>query len=252
MPPPPKPATSPAAYRPGQRLAVGAQDPRVEVGLQPAERLAGEDVQPHRDQRAGLGVEEPVRGRDPDQPVAAVARGRRGSPSTCRSLVNALSISRSRATIGALDVVEVSSGCVGERVHARRPARAGRRRTTKSSPCCLNASTGAGAPGRTRPSTCRTSLAGEVGVLLRAGERELLLDDLLGQHEPGVVVPGGAGCARACRGCRSRGTAAPGSRRPVASSHSDDGPGRIRMPCPGQIGSQLRDALGVVPHPVRG
>ena len=30
-----------------------------------------------------------------------------------------------------------------------------------------------------------------------------------------------------------------GSRLPVASSHSDDGPGRMRMPCIGQIGSQF-------------
>ena len=28
-----------------------------------------------------------------------------------------------------------------------------------------------------------------------------------------------------------------GNRLPVASSHSDDGPGMIRMPCIGQIGS---------------
>ena len=46
------------------------------------------------------------------------------------------------------------------------------------------------------------------------------------------------------------GNSGAGSRRPVASSHSDDGPGRMRMPCPGQIGSQFCDALGVVPHPV--
>ena len=30
-----------------------------------------------------------------------------------------------------------------------------------------------------------------------------------------------------------------GSRRPVASSQRDEGPGRIRMPCRGQIGSQF-------------
>ena len=30
-----------------------------------------------------------------------------------------------------------------------------------------------------------------------------------------------------------------GRRRPSASNHSDDGPGRIRMPCIGQTGSQF-------------
>ena len=36
------------------------------------------------------------------------------------------------------------------------------------------------------------------------------------------------------------GNSGTGRRVPVASSHSDDGPGRMRMPCAGQIGSQLR------------
>jgi hypothetical protein len=35
-------------------------------------------------------------------------------------------------------------------------------------------------PGQGEPDV----LAGQVGVLLRAGQRELLLDDLLGEHEP--------------------------------------------------------------------
>ena len=52
---------------------------------------------------------------------------------------------------------------------------------------------------------------------------------------PSVSKPGNSGTGRRC---------------PVASSHSDDGPGRMRMPCIGQIGSQLLDALGVVPHAV--
>ena len=30
-----------------------------------------------------------------------------------------------------------------------------------------------------------------------------------------------------------------GNRRPRASNHSDDGPGRIRMPCRAQIGFQF-------------
>ncbi len=40
-----------------------------------------------------------------------------------------------------------------------------------------------------------------------------------------------------------------GARR-VASSHSDDGPGRMRMPWPRPDRVPVVDALGVVPHPV--
>ena len=36
------------------------------------------------------------------------------------------------------------------------------------------------------------------------------------------------------------GNSGTGSRAPVASSHSEDGPGRMRMPWSGQIGAQLR------------
>ena len=35
------------------------------------------------------------------------------------------------------------------------------------------------------------------------------------------------------------GNSGTGRRLPVASSHRDEGPGRIRMPCIGQIGSQF-------------
>src|SRR4051794_34452183 len=42
----------------GERIARGGQDAGVEVGLQTAERLAGEDGEPDGDQRAGVGVED--------------------------------------------------------------------------------------------------------------------------------------------------------------------------------------------------
>jgi hypothetical protein len=102
-----------------------------------------------------------------------------------------------------------------------------------------NACTGRSALREPRAHEQRHVLAGEVGVLLAAGERELLLDDLPGRHEPGVVV-----ARRAQVGERAErveaGYSGTGRRRPVASSHGDDGPGRMRMPWPGQIGSQLR------------
>ena len=61
MPPPPKPATSPAAYSPPTGLPSDLQHPGGQVGFQPAEGLAGDDVQPHRDQRTGGRVEHLVR-----------------------------------------------------------------------------------------------------------------------------------------------------------------------------------------------
>src|SRR5690606_16107860 len=47
-------------------------------------------------------------------------------------------------------------------------------------------------------------LAGQVGVLLRAGEGELLLDDLPREDEPGVVVPGPAQVLQRAQGVEAR------------------------------------------------
>src|SRR5690606_26251441 len=61
--------------QPGEHGAVGAQHPRVEVGLDAAEGLAGEDAELDRDERPGGGVEEPVRGGDPHEAVPPVGTG---------------------------------------------------------------------------------------------------------------------------------------------------------------------------------
>ena len=61
-----------------QRLARRLQDAPVEVGLQPAERLAGEDVELDRDQRPGVGVEDAVRRGDPRRCGRRGSAGRRG------------------------------------------------------------------------------------------------------------------------------------------------------------------------------
>ena len=45
----------------GNGVAVGPEHAALEVGLKPAERLAGEQVEPDGDQRPGLRVEQPVR-----------------------------------------------------------------------------------------------------------------------------------------------------------------------------------------------
>src|SRR5205814_10733437 len=52
------------------RLAVLAQHARLEVGLDPAERLARHRLEPDRDQRAGVRVRDLLELRRP-QPVAA-------------------------------------------------------------------------------------------------------------------------------------------------------------------------------------
>jgi hypothetical protein len=50
-------------HQPGRRPGSGAvlEHPAGQVGLQAAQRLAGQDVEPHGDQRARLGVEDLVR-----------------------------------------------------------------------------------------------------------------------------------------------------------------------------------------------
>ena len=90
----------------------------------------------------------------------------------------------------------------------------------------------------------------EIGVLLGARKREFLLDDLLRQHEPGIIMAGRQDVLQRGRACRSPASSGAGSRLPVASNHSDDGPGSMRMPWSRPDRRPVLDALGVVPHPV--
>ena len=172
---------------------------------------------------------------------------------SCTSLENALSSSRSRATICALDL--------------------GRRRAAARARCVFIPSTSSlevlgddevlavllerlhrtgRALGQPALEQELEVLAGDVGVLLGARQRELLLDDRLGEDEPRVVVAGREDRASSCRGCRSRGSRHAGSRRaggvePQRRRAGDD-PDRVvgpdRVP--------VVDALGVVPTSGRG
>ena len=71
-----------ARHRPGP-LARGhrtpgrdaAEHPAGQVGLQAAQRLAGQDVEPHSDQRPGLRVQNLVRRRGAGQPLATGPAG---------------------------------------------------------------------------------------------------------------------------------------------------------------------------------
>ena len=55
-----------------QRLAAGLQHARRQIRFKPAQRLAGEHVQLHGDQRPRIGIENLVRLRDADQLVAEI------------------------------------------------------------------------------------------------------------------------------------------------------------------------------------
>ena len=99
----------------------------------------------------------------------------------------------------------------------------------------MNCFTGSGAPLPMRPSTSDASL-GEIGILLRARERKFAADDALVQQEPRMIVPRARDVLE--RAERSKpGNSGTGNRLPLASSHSGEGPLRIRMPWRLQIGA---------------
>ena len=144
-PPPPNPATSPAAYRPAIGWPSSTERPRVQVGLDAAERLAGQDVQLDPDQRPGRrdrGCGAAPRSGRSGRRCSAAHSGclvperlwRTGWPSAGRaprSAPGSAPASSSGSSVSAFIFATSSS-----RVSA----------TTKSAPWRLNASTGAGAP----------------------------------------------------------------------------------------------------------
>lgn len=232
---------------PGQRGAVRGEDPGGQVRLQAAERFSGEDVEPDGDQRPGLGVEDAVRCGGPDQLVAQVGAGApdRGDLEVLGEGVGDLAVAGGDL---AAQVVLVDEPVAGEGVHAAdqgaevvlddevRPVV--HERLHRSGHV------------RARPADhAPDGLAGQVGVLLGAGERELLADDLLVEHEPGVVVAGAhdvfEGAERVEAGEERDGQPlAPGVQpeRGRAGQDADGVLGPDRVP--------VLDALGVVPHPV--
>ena len=89
----------------------------------------------------------------------------------------------------------------------------------------------------------------EVGVLLGAGERKLLLDDALGQDEPGIIVAGAHDvfelAERVGAGEQRRGEAFSGRVEPHRGRAGQDADAVAR---PDRI--PVSDALDVMPHPV--
>ena len=70
IPPPPKPDASPQAYSPWIGRPSAEKARAVEVRLQPTQRLAGEHLEPHSDERTLRGIQDPVRRCDADDLVA--------------------------------------------------------------------------------------------------------------------------------------------------------------------------------------
>ena len=156
---------------------------------------------------------------------------------TCRSLVYGLSISRSRATIcRSSSPASISASPVSLFIPSTSSGRVAA--TTKSAPRRLNVSTGAGAPGRSRFSVSRRSLPVRSGFCSEPDSANSFsrIFWVSTNHEwskplswmaasvPRVSKPGKFGA---------------GKRWPRASNHSDEGPGRILMPCSAQTGSQF-------------
>ena len=147
-----------------------------------------------------------------------------------------------------LDVVGVERRVRGERVHPlHQPLdRRGRHEVLAVVDERLHRFRGTGADPAEHLSH---GLAGEVGVLLGAGEGELLLDDLLGQDEPRVVVAGLAQVGQRPESVEAREVR---RRQPVAVAvephrrRSGQDPDGVTGPDRGPV----VDALDVVPHPV--
>ncbi len=203
-------------------------------------------MQPHRDQRPGLRVEQPVRRRDAQQPVAAVAP-RPADRGDLRVLAE---------RVGDLPVPGLDDLADRRRVQ-RHPAELGhaghqlleRVRHHEVLAVVQERLHRAGRSGA-QPAEQQPHVAtGEVGVLLGARQRELLLDHPGGEHEPGVVVPGRAQVAQGAEGVEARvarrGQPAPGGVEPQRRRAGQDADAVAR---PDRV--PVAHALGVVPHPV--
>src|SRR5699024_11581594 len=81
---------------------------------------------------------------------------------------------------------------------------------------------------------------------LAAGERELLLDDLPGEHEPGMVVPGGTQVAQG-RGGVEAGKGQGGQTLTARIDPQRGGAGQDADPVAAPDRVPVADPLGVVP-----
>ncbi len=176
--------------KPRHDPAVAAEHPRIEIGLEPAQRLAGQDVELHRNQGPMLGIENPVRFCGADQPVADIFP-RVVDVHHLRVLdVRICDLAVARLDLD-LQIFKLQEIVANKRIHGGHKLgevvahdeihALGLERFDRSGCTLVD-----GAPRGHPP-----ALAGQIGILLRARQREFLLDDALGEHEPGIVVTGG-------------------------------------------------------------
>ena len=233
--------------------------PGRQVGLQPTEGLAGQDVQPDGDQRtarAGPPARRSAAGR---ASRAAVRSASALSPryfraaavaTTCGSLPSPVRTCRSRASISLPQRLGVDQVLTDQLVHlggelGRRCRRSGSRHPASRKACTS---------GVVRPQPAGQQaqvLAGEVAVLLRAGQPELLAPSsrrrartrssrsrwrVTCRSAPSASKPGNSGAGKPLTA-----GVEPQRRRPRQDADAVVGPHR----------GVVDDALGVVPHPVR-
>src|SRR5271169_3389905 len=229
-------------------LSVGTNDAAVEIGLQAAERFPRQDMQPNRNQRSGGRIEELVRTHRPRQFVAEIApRGADGGDLHILAIcVIELAIARGDFALDGRGIEQWRAA--GKRIHALDQPRQIRLDDEILALVheCLdrprNARPGAG-------DDLAPALAGEIGVLLGARQREFLLDDLSRQDEPGIVVSGLADIFE----CRER--IEPGIKRDRQTLAARVEPERGRpgndangVVAPDRI--PVLDPFDIVPHPV--
>ena len=182
---------------PGHRRAVGPAAPGPR-GRSPVRRGSCGSARAAARRRAARrcrpplarppGVEQLVRRRHPHQPVADEPAGR-GDRHHLRILAEAaahLQVALPRSPPAA---PRRRSGAHRRAGSSSRPARRTVPAVRKSTPRSAKACTSGVGPGRSRPASRPQVLAGQVAVLLRAGQAELLAHRLGVEHEPGVRVP---------------------------------------------------------------
>src|SRR5215203_2060683 len=239
-----------------QRRTVGSQDPTAEVGLQAAERLSSENVQPYGYQRAArtrtarLGIariKQLVRGHDPDQPIAQEPPcGRRGHHLRILSqAATHLKIAFCDHPVQILNLDPplthklIHSG--GEVAYRVRPHEV---LSPVQEPLNLRGRTGSQPTGQ-QPQV----LAGQVGVLLGAGQSELRTYRCLVEHKPRVVMAAGCEVAQRTEGVEAwkqrRGKTTTTGIKPERRRSRQDADAVV---APDR--SVIDDAFRVVPHPV--
>ncbi len=171
----------------GDRHPGSVQGAAVEVGLDAAERLARDDPESYGDERAVAGVEDRVGGDRAEQPVSAEASTVLDADGLGVFRVRVHDLAVTRLELPA-DRVLVEKVVAGEGVHAAHEFGQGVGDDEVGSlPLEVLDGAGSGTP-EPRAQQQSQVAVGDVGVLLRPRQGELLLDDRLIEHEPRVVV----------------------------------------------------------------